>query len=109
MNPRLDEPDQPLAKSERERVGRRYDRVAALYDIYDAPMEWAGGRRRRQRVITAASGRVLEVGIGTAANLRYYSDYASLSGIDLSQRMLTPPTGPWPDESSYRLHSELRP
>lgn len=89
MNRSLDEPDRPLAETEKQRVGRRYDRVAAFYDIYAAPMEWAGGRRRRQRVISAASGRVLEVGVGTAANLAFYRDSAPLSGIDLSRRMLT--------------------
>jgi ubiquinone/menaquinone biosynthesis C-methylase UbiE len=81
--------DRPLAASERRRVGRRYDRVAAVYDLCDAPMEWAGGRRRRRRVISAPSGRVLEVGIGTAANLPYYPDGVRLVGVDLSWGMLT--------------------
>ena len=74
---------------ERRRVGRCYDRVAAVYDLYDARMEWAGGRRRRQRVISAASGRVLEVGIGTGRNLPHYPEAITLTGIDLSRRMLT--------------------
>ncbi len=81
-------PDRPLPIDERSKVGRRYDRVAALYDLYDAPMELAGGRRRRERVIAGAEGRVLEVGIGTGRNLAHYPEPARLTGIDLSARML---------------------
>ncbi len=82
------EAEQPLPVHEHSKVGRRYDRVAALYDLYDAPMELAGGRRRRERVISGAEGRVLEVGIGTGRNLAYYREPARLIGIDLSPRML---------------------
>lgn len=69
-------------------VTRRYDRMASLYDIYGAPMEWMGTRRRRRRLIARAEGRVLEVGVGTAKNLRHYPDGVHLSGIDLSKQML---------------------
>ncbi len=73
---------------EQRRVTQRYDRLASLYDIYGAAMEWMGTRRRRRRLLTRAEGRVLEVGIGTAKNLRHYPDGVHLSGIDLSRRML---------------------
>ncbi len=85
--------DLPLAAKERGRVGHRYDRVAAIYDLYDTPMDWVGGRRRRRRVISGASGRVLEVGIGTGRNLAYYSDPAAVVGIDLSRQMLARAAG----------------
>jgi hypothetical protein len=42
-----------------------YDRVAAIYDVYTAPMEALGGRRGRQRLFGRARGRVLELGVIT--------------------------------------------
>lgn len=74
---------------EQARVTRRYDRMAWLYDIYDAPMEWMGTRKRRDRVVSAASGRVLEVGIGTGKNLSHYPAGLDLTGLDISAAMLS--------------------
>ena len=45
-----------------------YDRMARWYDAMQAPMDWLGGKRRRERVVRQARGRVLEVGIGTGLN-----------------------------------------
>ena len=43
----------------------------------------------RGRVVPAASGRVLEIGIGSGLNLPYYSDQVeALVGLDPSQPML---------------------
>lgn len=67
---------------------RRYDRIAGVYDLYDAPMEWMGGSRRRRRMVPRAEGRTLEVGIGTGKNLPHYPDEVELVGIDVSRRML---------------------
>lgn len=73
---------------EQAEVTRRHDRMARLYDIYGAAMEWMGTSRRRRRLLARAEGRVLEVGVGTAKNLRHYPDGVHLSGIDLSKQML---------------------
>ena len=69
-------------------VARVYDRVARVYDLYDAPMDLMGGRRRRRRVLAGASGRVLEIGIGTGRNLEHYGNGVYLIGVDLSAGML---------------------
>lgn len=69
-------------------VARAYDRIAFLYDLYDAPMSALGGRRRRRRLLSRAAGRVLEVGIGTGANLDLYPPGIQLTGIDISAKML---------------------
>jgi ubiquinone/menaquinone biosynthesis C-methylase UbiE len=71
-----------------DRVTRVYDRVAQIYDIYDAPMEWLGGNRRRDRVLNRARDDVLEVGIGTGRNLEHYPPGVRLTGIDVSEAML---------------------
>ena len=72
----------------RDPVARVYDRVARVYDLYDAPMDLMGGRRRRRRVLARASGRVLEIGIGTGRNLEHYGNGLRLTGVDLSAGML---------------------
>ncbi len=78
----------PDPADEQGEVTRRYDRMAWLYDIYDAPMEWLGTRRRRGRLLANAEGRVLEVGVGTGKNLSHYPDAIDLTGIDISEAML---------------------
>ncbi|NNF64757.1 MAG: class I SAM-dependent methyltransferase [Acidimicrobiia bacterium] len=62
--------------------------MAWLYDVYDAPMEWLGTRRRRRRLISQVEGDVLEVGVGTGKNLPFYPGCRHLTGIDISERML---------------------
>jgi ubiquinone/menaquinone biosynthesis C-methylase UbiE len=76
------------ASQPRDAVARTYDRVAAVYDLYDAPMEALGGSRRRRRLLARARGSVLEVGIGTGRNLPYYPDGVTVTGIDVSPNML---------------------
>lgn len=71
-----------------ERTKRGYDRLARVYDLIEAPMNWMGGAERRVRVLASARGLVLEVGIGTGLNLAHYPLGVELIGIDLSARML---------------------
>jgi ubiquinone/menaquinone biosynthesis C-methylase UbiE len=80
---------EPSEAVEQAQVTRRYDRMARFYDIYDAPMEWMGTRKRRRRVVSAASGRALEVGIGTGKNLPHYPAGVDLTGLDVSAAMLS--------------------
>jgi SAM-dependent methyltransferase len=47
---------------------------AALYDRATAPAERAGLADRRRRLLAGATGRVLEIGGGTGANLAHYPD-----------------------------------
>jgi len=69
-------------------VARVYDRIAAVYDLFEAPMEWLGGQARRRRVVEGARGWVLEVGVGTGANLEHYRSDVDLVGVDIAERML---------------------
>ena len=66
----------------------RYDRMARWYDLYDAPMDLLGVRRRRRELVSRASGRTLEVGVGTGRNLTYYGSNVDLVAIDVSSKML---------------------
>lgn len=69
-------------------ITRRYDRFALVYDLYDLPLELLFYRRRRRHLLRSATGRVLEVGIGTGKNIPHYPTGVDLTGIDLSPRML---------------------
>lgn len=68
-----------------EDIKRRYNRISSIYEQMDRMIkeEW------REALLSLVSGNVLEVGIGTGANLSFYpSTISSLTGIDFSEKML---------------------
>lgn len=67
-----------------ETIKRRYNRISGVFDLMDHMMkeEW------RKELIQQADGRVLEVGVGTGTNLKYYSKEVQVTGIDFSPNML---------------------
>ena len=67
-----------------ETVRRRYNRNAVIYDVIDRSIS---GKQRRE-LLNVATGDILEVGVGTGANLPYYPEGARVTGIDLSPGML---------------------
>lgn len=68
-------------------MGLRGTLFASMYDRQLAKTEAAGLGAMRKRVLASASGRVLEIGAGTGANLAYYGD-----GVD--ELVLTEPEPP---------------
>jgi len=73
---------------DQDEVTASYDRMARFYDLYDKPMDLLGVRRRRKRLLGHATGKTLEVGVGTGRNLDFYPDGVELVGIDVSANML---------------------
>jgi ubiquinone/menaquinone biosynthesis C-methylase UbiE len=68
---------------------KRYDRIAFLYDIMEAPMEGLRFASWRQRLAGRIVGpTALEVGVGTGKNLAYYPEDVRITAIDFSPRML---------------------
>ncbi|MDW8030551.1 MAG: class I SAM-dependent methyltransferase [Candidatus Bipolaricaulota bacterium] len=61
---------------------------AALYDAALWPIEKLFLQKLRQRLVSGVRGRVLEIGVGTGANLPYYSPEIELTGIDPDEGFL---------------------
>jgi ubiquinone/menaquinone biosynthesis C-methylase UbiE len=65
-----------------------FDRLAAPYDRGMAPLEKLALRQMRGRMVPYARGRVLEIGVGTGANMPFYAPSVCLTAIDESPDML---------------------
>ena len=65
----------------------KYDMTAHFYDWLDFPWELRY-RRWRPGLVGDAVGKVLEAGVGTGRNLRYYQPGVEVVGIDLCRGML---------------------
>jgi ubiquinone/menaquinone biosynthesis C-methylase UbiE len=71
-----------------ERQRRVWDKVAPAYDRQMDFVERLLGRGDREWLGERATGRVLEVAVGTGRSLPFYVAASSLTGIDLSPEML---------------------
>jgi ubiquinone/menaquinone biosynthesis C-methylase UbiE len=90
------------------------DGIAALYDPLIAPLDLLGVRRWRQWAVGAARGRVLEIGVGTGLNLRYYRAAAEIFAIDpdgasLQRAAVRPRSGNGARLTLYRASAEALP
>lgn len=69
-------------------IGERYTLAARWYDFRMAFFEFLFLRKLRSQLLSHASQRVLEVGIGTGWNLRHYPETCEITGIDYTAEML---------------------
>lgn len=67
-----------------EKIKKRYNRTSIFYDCMDTMIK----DELRKKVVSYAQGKVLEVGVGTGKNLKYYSPDCDVTGIDFSPGML---------------------
>jgi ubiquinone/menaquinone biosynthesis C-methylase UbiE len=74
---------------------------ACIYDRMTASVEAAGLRTRRERLLGSASGRVLEIGAGTGANLPFYG--AGVEAITVAE-----PEAPMARKLARRLREQRR-
>ncbi|OJF90178.1 class I SAM-dependent methyltransferase [Alkalibacterium sp. 20] len=67
-----------------DKIKNRYNRISGVYDSMDKMIKdsW------RKDLLKNVTGNVLEVGIGTGANLPFYPPDIHLTGIDFSPGML---------------------
>ncbi len=77
----------PSVHEENRANQNRYRLTAYVYDILDFPWELQY-RKWRPDLVGDVRGEVIEAGVGTGRNLRYYSDDVDLTAIDLSSSML---------------------
>ena len=66
----------------------RYNRIASIYNIIESLPEviftdW------RKKLLAKAIGKILEVGVGTGKNFRYYPSGSDVTGIDIADKMVT--------------------
>jgi ubiquinone/menaquinone biosynthesis C-methylase UbiE len=71
-----------------QEISRKYDGFARWYDWVEGVPDLLGVRRLRRRLLARASGRVLEVAVGTGKNLTYYPRDCRIIALDLSSEML---------------------
>ncbi len=74
----------------RNNTRKRYNRIAFIYDLMEAPLEFLRLASWREKLRSCIiGGRALEIGVGTGKNLPYYPPGVKISAIDFSHRMLS--------------------
>lgn len=73
-----------------ETIRGRYDRISRIYDLMEAVLERLAFSAWRKRVFQrlGRGRRMLEVGVGTGKNFRFYPVDKSITAIDFSPGML---------------------
>jgi ubiquinone/menaquinone biosynthesis C-methylase UbiE len=71
-----------------EKIGKKYDLVAHLYDLLDYPFEAFRYKQIRKKIWKLAYGKVLDAGMGTGRNIPFYPEDSEVYGIDISNGML---------------------
>lgn len=66
----------------------KYNKISAIYNLMEWPLEFFFFARWRKEALSGLKGRVLDVGIGTGKNMKYYPLGCSVTGIDNSEGML---------------------
>ena len=65
----------------------RYNRIAPLYNFIEAIPELMF-KPWRKTLLARAKGTILEIGVGTGKNFPHYPSGASVTGIDIADRMV---------------------
>lgn len=69
---------------------QKYNRIADVFDVLERAIgKTVGLGKLRQKYITPLKGKILEIGIGSGANIPYYNNKAEVIGIEPSSKMLT--------------------
>jgi ubiquinone/menaquinone biosynthesis C-methylase UbiE len=71
-----------------QEISRKYDGFARWYDWVEGVPDLLGVRRLRRKLLQRASGRVLEVAVGTGKNFHHYPPDCRITAVDVSREML---------------------
>lgn len=66
----------------------KYNRISYIYDLMESGVEYLMFSKWRQMILSDLRGRVLEVGVGTGKNLKYYPEDCTVMGVDISSKMM---------------------
>lgn len=66
----------------------RYNRIASIYNFMESLPEFFFAHWRK-KLLANAKGKILEVGVGTGKNFKYYPAGADVTGIDVADKMVT--------------------
>ena len=66
-------------------ISAKYDRFARWYDWLEGIPNLLGLSKLRRMLLRRASGKVLEVAVGTGKNLSYYPPDCRIVAVDLSK------------------------
>ncbi len=66
----------------------KYNHIAGVYDLHSKLAEKLWFTTWRKQFFSPLQRNILEVGIGTGANIDYYNEKADVMGIDFSEKML---------------------
>jgi ubiquinone/menaquinone biosynthesis C-methylase UbiE len=69
-------------------LAAKYDRFARWYDCVEGILNFLGVGKLRRAVFSGASGKVLEIAVGTGRNFYYYRSDCQIIAGDLSREML---------------------
>jgi ubiquinone/menaquinone biosynthesis C-methylase UbiE len=83
-------------------IRRRYNRYSKFYDFFELPMEVLFSKWRK-KLVKYVSGKVLEVGVGTGKNIKYYPNDIDLTAIDFSEGMLSKAIKKYKDKSNIKF------
>jgi ubiquinone/menaquinone biosynthesis C-methylase UbiE len=81
------------ASGQNKKYQELYDRIAVFYDVSERLYFWIARKKEFRKVFldeleVRPASRILEVSVGTGANLRYFPIDSALFGLDLSWGML---------------------
>jgi ubiquinone/menaquinone biosynthesis C-methylase UbiE len=71
-----------------QEISRKYDRFARWYDWVEGVPDLLGVSRLRRKLLRRASGKVLEIAVGTGKNLKFYPSDCRIIALDVSREML---------------------
>jgi ubiquinone/menaquinone biosynthesis C-methylase UbiE len=71
-----------------QEISQKYDRFARWYDWFEGIPDLLGLSRMRRRLLKRASGKVLELAVGTGKNPEFYPEGCRITAVDLSGEML---------------------
>lgn len=79
--------DHEIRADSTELTKTRYNRIAPLYNYIEAIPEMMF-KHWRKKLLAKAKGTILEIGVGTGKNFPHYPSGASVTGIDIADRMV---------------------